>query len=1286
MNLLRKSIYPWLLASLLWPLFLSGQHDNLKFEHITIEDGLPENSVFAILQDHMGFLWLGTQNGLAKYDGYRMTVYQSDPNDPNSFNVGNISSLCEDAAGDIWIATRQDGLNRFNRLTETLSRIPVAQRVMQYNPEFFEMVISLKESGQTVSSILKAGNNEDRIEKFTLSEETHLLICAMGEGIGNILWDYGWVEDENGNKIWQMDPANVLWAGGFITNKIKADLITLPAGSYRLRYQSDTNHAYDSWGDPQPTQPEMWGIQLLAVTDKTHLQNTLNKTQNQTTYDYYRIEDMAGDRQKGILWMISGDFGGLIKFDTKTFSIKNYQREQGDSTAIYLARGLSRVYRDKEGIIWMGADPGLIRFNPETEAFSIYQSNQGLPKGVFRTFSTIFEDRTGNLWVGSYTGGLFKFDRLKGTFKQYHHIPEVSNSISHNAISSITEDQQGFLWIGTYRGGLNIFDKKTEAFQRFMYDSKSTASISGNRIIVSFQDRTGVMWVGTHGRGLNKADITKSPVNHYQHNPGIQNSLSGNEVSAVYEDRSGTLWVGTAGNGLNKWEHYNQSGAKNIFKHYQHDPNIQNSLSGNNISVVREGRSGNFWIGTHSGLNNFDTIRGTFIRFQREPGNPNSLGNDRIFEIYEDRTGVLWIGTNGGGLNRYDPATNLFTRFPVGSGHKVYAIYEDSAGKLWIGSNFDGFQIFDREAQQITAAPGNSPPLTILKFFEDQSGKFWAGTYRNGLYLFDRNNGTFTAFSKEEGLTHNQVINILEDDSGRLWISNRKGIFTFDPVKKRFQEFTVGNELQKGPEFGAFRSPKTGKMFWGGLNGLIVFHPDSIRENPHPPQIAITDFKLFNEPVGIGRNSPLQESISVSNKLQLAYWQNDLSLGFAALHFNSPEHNEYAYKLENYEDSWRFIGNHREATYTNLDPGEYLFRVKASNNDGIWNEKGKSLRIIITPPWWKTRLAYGFYFIFLFGLLYGIRRFELNRQKKQIQLRESQKRARDAEDRAKERADMLAVVEEKNEELIRTQEQLIVQEKLASLGQLTAGIAHEIKNPLNFVNNFAALLVELIDEVKEEIQKHKNMLDEKTLQKSEEVLAEADELLDQIEENAAKINEHGQRANNIVNGMLQHSRGKSGEFQEIDLNELLDEYISLSYHGKRAQDDKFNVSIEKTFDDGLGNISVVPQDISRVFLNLLNNAFDAVAEKKNGNPAVQVSTKRLGEQIEIRIRDNGSGIPEDIRDQIFNPFFTTKPTGKGNTGLGLSISHDIVVKVHRGEIDMKTESGKFTEFIIKLPS
>ena len=168
--------------------------------------------------------------------------------------------------------------------------------------------------------------------------------------------------------------------------------------------------------------------------------------------------------------------------------------------------------------------------------------------------------------------------------------------------------------------------------------------------------------------------------------------------------------------------------------------------------------------------------------------------------------------------------------------------------------------------------------------------------------------------------------------------------------------------------------------------------------------------------------------------------------------------------------------------------------------------------------------------------------------------------------------------------------------------------------------------------------------------------------------------------------MLQHSRGKSGEFQEIDLNELLDEYISLSYHGKRAQDDKFNVSIEKTFDDGLGNISVVPQDISRVFLNLLNNAFDAVAEKKNGNPAVQVSTKRLGEQIEIRIRDNGSGIPEDIRDQIFNPFFTTKPTGKGNTGLGLSISHDIVVKVHRGEIDMKTESGKFTEFIIKLPS
>jgi signal transduction histidine kinase len=273
-------------------------------------------------------------------------------------------------------------------------------------------------------------------------------------------------------------------------------------------------------------------------------------------------------------------------------------------------------------------------------------------------------------------------------------------------------------------------------------------------------------------------------------------------------------------------------------------------------------------------------------------------------------------------------------------------------------------------------------------------------------------------------------------------------------------------------------------------------------------------------------------------------------------------------------------------------------------------------------------------------------------------------------------------LEEKNEEIIKTQEQLIMQEKLASLGALTAGIAHEIKNPLNFVNNFAELSIELMQELQEDLAAQKDRLDEKTFSRIEDTLTD-------LEHNSKKINEHGKRADSIVRGMLLHSRGKSGERMPIDINTLLDEYVNLAYHGLRAQDSSFNIAIKTDYDPSVGMLDVVPQDLSRVFLNIVNNACYAANEKKqkvDGSfaPALAVSTKNLGDKVEVRIRDNGSGIPKEIIDKVFDPFFTTKPTGKG-TGLGLSLSYDIVVKEHGGDLKVETEPGSFTEFIIVLP-
>ena len=255
----------------------------------------------------------------------------------------------------------------------------------------------------------------------------------------------------------------------------------------------------------------------------------------------------------------------------------------------------------------------------------------------------------------------------------------------------------------------------------------------------------------------------------------------------------------------------------------------------------------------------------------------------------------------------------------------------------------------------------------------------------------------------------------------------------------------------------------------------------------------------------------------------------------------------------------------------------------------------------------------------------------------------------------------------------------MVQEKLASLGQLTAGIAHEIKNPLNFINNFAELSEDLVKELREEFDDHRDKFDKKTLDYIDEIMYD-------LANNSVKISEHGKRADGIVKGMLEHSRGKSGEFQEVALNELLEEYLNIAYHGMRARDAEFNVTLETDFDETVGSVSVVPQDISRVFLNILNNAFDAVNSRREQNsPTVWITTKKLDKKIEIRIRDNGGGIPQEIRDQIFNPFFTTKPTGQGNTGLGLSISHDLITKVHQGKLILETKTGRFTEFVLILP-
>jgi signal transduction histidine kinase len=457
-----------------------------------------------------------------------------------------------------------------------------------------------------------------------------------------------------------------------------------------------------------------------------------------------------------------------------------------------------------------------------------------------------------------------------------------------------------------------------------------------------------------------------------------------------------------------------------------------------------------------------------------------------------------------------------------------------------------------------------------------------------------------------------------------------------------------------------------GKIYFGCANGYYAFYPTDFPQSIKPPEIIFNGFRLGDQLLEAG-HSLLKYPLSKIKEIHLNYNQNIFSFDFAAIDYTTvdyshPEGNQLLYRLENYDKNWMPASSERRAYYFNIPPGNYVFHVKAINSYGAWAEK--KINIILLPPWWRTWWAYALYGILIVTSIFGFDRF----QRRRILLIERQRTQKRELAQAKE-------IEKAYTELKATQSQLIQAEKMASLGALTAGIAHEIQNPLNFVNNFSEVNTELIEEMKQELEKGN--------------VDEAKSIAEDIAGNEKKIAQHGKRADSIVKGMLLHSRSSSGIKEPTDINALADEFLRLTYHGLKAKDKSFNVTMKSDFDPSIGKINVTAQEMGRVFMNLFNNAFYAVNEKRKLNrngyePTVSVSTKKLKDKVEIKVSDNGNGIPQALLDKVFQPFFTTKPSGEG-TGLGLSLSYDIVTKGHGGELKVDTKEGEYTIFIISLP-
>lgn len=691
-----------------------------------------------------------------------------------------------------------------------------------------------------------------------------------------------------------------------------------------------------------------------------------------------RIRSVLEDHT-GALWVATLD--GLNRFDRHTETFTRFRHDAQDSRSLS-SNQVWTLSEDRQHTLWIGTSGGLNRFDPATGTFTRYQHAADDPRSLsYNDVRALHEDRAGVFWVGALGGGVNRFDRETETFTHFRHNPEAPTSLSSDQVSFIHEDVTGTLWIGTQDGGLNRFERETETFVHYTPEIGNPDSLSELGLLSVWEDKSGILWFGSTDSGVAILDRRARKFTLYRHNPNNSDSLGSNHVLAINEDHQGNVWIGLVDSGLDRLDP--KTGA---FTHYPADPNNPNGLSHPAVVQLYEDHAGMLWVSTWGGgLNRFDPETGIFTRYQHDANNPHSLSHDLVTAITEDRSHTLWVGTWGGGLNKFDRETGTFTHYqhdennPDSLGdNRILDLHEDQTGILWIGLVSGGLARFvpetDTFAHYRHAAenPRSISHNVIHVVHEDHAGTLWIGT-ADGLNRFDRASETFTSYLKKDGLPNTYIQCIQEDDQGNLWLSTNEGLSLFHPQSETFRTYNLSDGLQ-GTAFAtrACAKSRTGTLFFGGTNGLNVFMPAQVSDNPTIPPVVLTRLRISDEPVGIGGDSPLQESIAFANELVLAPDHSKFELEFAALNYTHPARNQYAYMLEGFDHDWiRTDSTRRFARYTNLDPGRYTFRVKASNNDGVWNETGRTLSIVILPAWYETWTFRGCLALLLVGCLFG---------------------------------------------------------------------------------------------------------------------------------------------------------------------------------------------------------------------------------------------------------------------------------------------------------------------------
>ncbi|MCB0602046.1 MAG: hypothetical protein KDC28_12495 [Saprospiraceae bacterium] len=954
------------------------------------------------------------------------------------------------------------------------------------------------------------------------------------------------------------------------------------------------------------------------------------------------------------------------------------------------------ILEDRKGNIWLGTMGGLSKYIGSE--FINYSEKQGL---LNNRINCLTEDLDGNIWIGSDIG----ISKLtESGITNY----TVENGLVDDQINVIAADSYGAIWIGTGNGLSKCVQQENDYTPLFTNYTHANG-LAVDAITTLTEDPSGNMWIGTRNGGVCK--YNRNFLTKYSKSLG----LGGRQIMAVNQDKDGHYWIGTIGGGVFKYD-----------GHHFFNYNTRQGLASGDVFSILLDHDGNLWFGCLGSISKFDGK--TFTNYTSDQGLPEWSG---ILNSIQDKQGNLWF-TTWNGTYKFDG--NSFRHFSTGQGlvtNQTVSVIQDQNGNMWFGG--EGLSKWNPKTVLNYSAASGMPCPEMPSLCEDASGNIWTGTYGKGLCRI--NNDSITVYTTTMGLGDNTIYSLRRDTiKHRIWMGTNSGLVMMnenDPGKNtgqiQFENFNPSTGFDiKDFAFKFSLFVDKGGVIWGGTGDgkLIRFDYEKLNPARNDYLVQLQNIAVDNDDIcwnflanarglDIGADSlaiqnemvttfgkvlsgeESQQMLDKYHKLQfdgissfypipqhliLPYNRNNLRIDFAAIEPGFAGRMKYQYKLQGYDDAWSPLSDRTSASFGHISEGTYTFIVQAVNPAGVWSETSYAFTVL--PPWYRAWWSYLIYLIAFLTLLWTFIEWRISALRKEKASLEEK-----VERRTHELREEKEKVENALAELKTAQVQLIQSEKMASMGELTAGIAHEIQNPLNFVNNFSEVNKEMIDE----------LLEERTKEKGERNENLENEILQDIRENELKINLHGKRADSIVKSMLQHSRTSSGEKELTDINALCDEYVRLAYHGMRARDKSFSAEYRLDLDPDLSKIRVVPQDFGRVLLNIINNGFQACTERSlratsdealakgdtNYHPEVTISTKQLGEHIEIRIADNGSGIPDQIKSKIFQPFFTTKPTGQG-TGLGLSLSYDII-QAHGGEIEVESEKEQGTSFIVRLP-